>query len=253
MKKITLLVSCLLNVLIAQGQYNETIRSGRPGRAIGPFAVGKQVIQVQTGYEFESLNDLQEVHGQATTIRVGLTELFEVNTAFNWTLDKFKERDTQPATTTQGIDSWSIGFRYDFFQGENLIPTIGIQTTLKMNHLVTEAYRANFVAPRILLITNQRLSKKIGFTTNWELNWSGIDGTPKEAYVVTLNYGINKKLGVFIENYGSFSQAYFDAGLSYLFTKHIQWDIFGGRSIFNPSTNEYFISTGISFRLVPAS
>lgn len=44
-------------VVSACGQYNETIRSRRPGIAIGPFTVGKGVFQIQTGVDYFTTND----------------------------------------------------------------------------------------------------------------------------------------------------------------------------------------------------
>ncbi len=40
------------------GQFNETIRTGRPGQAIGAFTVGKNVLQFQQGLDYYSTAEI---------------------------------------------------------------------------------------------------------------------------------------------------------------------------------------------------
>lgn len=48
----TLLTICSISTFLS-AQFNPTIRTGRPGQSIGPYTVGREVFQVQTGMGYK--------------------------------------------------------------------------------------------------------------------------------------------------------------------------------------------------------
>ena len=77
------LLPLILVPIVASAQFNETIRTGRPGQAIGPFAVGAHVVQLQTGVEYAGSRHMSK-HTRyvepGAVLRFGLGRTFEVNT-----------------------------------------------------------------------------------------------------------------------------------------------------------------------------
>ncbi|MFT6815806.1 MAG: hypothetical protein ACJAZ3_001718 [Sphingobacteriales bacterium] len=65
----------------ANAQYGESIRTGHPGQAIGGFALGQGVFQVQSGIDLNpnSSNPTNKITtiGEDAVFRYGITETFE--------------------------------------------------------------------------------------------------------------------------------------------------------------------------------
>jgi len=84
MKHLLIIAALFISTQIF-AQYGETIRTGRPGQAIGCFTTGAKVFQVQSGITIDKtnfdapINGNQSVFQSSTVIRYGITETFEVS------------------------------------------------------------------------------------------------------------------------------------------------------------------------------
>ena len=76
---------CLIASISMYGQYTETINSNRPGESQGAFAVGTQVLQVESGVDFGNdthslLNTDIDITGFNLDLRYGFwKEALEIN------------------------------------------------------------------------------------------------------------------------------------------------------------------------------
>ena len=240
---------------LAYGQYNETIRTARPGQAVGPFTTGKYVIQIQSGYTFSDYeNNITSESGDfseyTTSLRYGLTERIEIRSAFKLRSDKVKLNNA-PNEHFRGLSFWNVGIRYNLITGSGFKPSLGIQADAKLT-AINEAYKAENLAPRFILIHGQRLSKTFRLTTNWALTWTGNNGDVKGNYVINIAFPISEKIGGFIENYGEVFRgdldSRWDTGLSYLANNDLQFDVSGGFGK-NDGLNDWFIDAGVSWRI----
>ncbi len=240
---------------LGYGQYNETIRSARPGQAVGPFTTGQHVFQVQTGLsygDFEN-NDI-DLSGDnleyTASLRYGLLEDFEIRSAFKIRSDEIRQSEST-STKFGGFNFWNVGIRYNVVDGKGVKPSFGIQTDVKLTW-VDEDYDAQEIAPRIMLIHGQKLTDKLGLTTNWAVSWNGNNNTPKGNYVINFSFPIAGKLGGFVENYGEVVSDDFDTrwdtGLAYRVTNDLQLDLSGGAGK-NDGLTDWFIDGGISWRV----
>jgi len=240
--------------LIAQSQYAETIRTGRPGVAIGPFAVGKQVLQVQSGVnfgksDFGSSNQRESILGIAV-IRYGIWKKFEINGAVGYSHDKITSENE--AALFKGLSVAQVGFRVLLRDGQGSGPNIGFQSRLKLNVLAKDFEQKNLANVSVLAVS-QKLGQKVGLLTNLGITWSGNESTPTTIYALNLNMPVGKRISVFIENYGSIYQqdldTRFDTGIGFLINSDLQLDCsFGyGR---NELETDYFADIGISWRSV---
>jgi len=243
----------LLLSQIGIAQYNETIRSGRPGQSIGPFTVGKNILQVQSGMDFFGYKNKSagfEGNGYLnnTVIRFGVAERLEISALLDYKFETIKSNGTE--TDLSGLDAFDIGGRYQVFAGKGAIPNIGFQFRVRLP-VLSKDYEIDHIAPRFIIVTGQKLSDIFTLTTNWGGSWNGVNSIGTAFYIVNLSFPIAGKLGGFVENYGDLTDGdfdtRFDAGLAYLCNNDLQLDLLGGLGK-NDGVSDYFVSVGFSWR-----
>lgn len=254
-KTTAVLTITLLLSSSAFAQYNETIRTARPGQAFGPFTTGKYVFQVQTGLTYSGFDDGNfDQEGNSTdyflALRYGLLENFELRSAFGINSSETTLGDNSTIDAS-GLSAWIVGIRYNIVSGEGYKPSFGFQTDLRLNW-VGEDYKSQDLAPRFMLIHSQQLSETFGLTTNWALSWNGNDNSTTGTYVINISFPISEKLGSFIENYGSISNGEltnrWDTGLGYLVNNDLLLDCSVGYGK-NDGLSDWFIDAGFSWRV----
>ena len=248
-----IIFTLLISFQTAFGQYNETIRSGRPGQSIGPFTVGKGILQIQSGVDFfgfenKDLGSSGNGFVHNTVVRYGIFERLEISGLFDYKNEKSKTNGSE--VDLSGLSAFDLGGRYEFFEGKGAIPTIGFQMRVRLP-VLSENYKIDKIAPRFFFVTGQKLSDTFTLTTNWGGSWNGVNSTGTAFYVVNLSFPISGKLGVFFENYGDLTDgdfdSRFDAGLAYLSNNDLQFDMLGGLGK-NDGVSDYFVSVGLSWR-----
>jgi len=237
------------------GQYNETIRSERPGQAVDTYSTGQYIFQLQTGLTYGGFDDLQSNQAgnfteYGASLRYGILEDFEIRSAIRWRSDQ-TNLPNGTETKINGISFWNVGVKYNIISGSGYKPSFGLQTDLKLTW-VDEAYQSQEIAPRIMLIHGQKLSDTFNLTTNWAIAWSGNDDATKGLYILNIAFPLSDKLGGFVENYGEIDNGNidtrWDTGLSYLVNNDFQLDVSGGFGS-NAGINDWFMDAGISWRV----
>ncbi len=246
-----LLLASIIGSLSAQ--YQPTIRTARPGQSIGPFTVGKNIFQVQSGFDAfgsKNKNSGEQINGvlHNTVIRYGLAERFEISTLINY--NSVTKKIFNQEEKTSGLDALDIGCRYEIFESQGILPNIGFQVRFRLP-VLSEDYKIDHLAPRFILVTNQKISKTFTLFTNWGGAWDGNNGDFVGSYTINLAFPITKKLGSYVENYGNISNGKvenrWDTGIGYLVTNNFQLDTYGGYGQ-NHGVRDWFISIGISVR-----
>ncbi len=243
----------------AYSQYNETIRTGRPGTAIGPFTVGTRVFQIQAGTDYYENSSnayiLKQAFAVGSVFRFGITEHFEMSTAIVY----LNEKDDE-GINTDGIFGLNISMRSNVYVGKGLIPSVGFQVSIGLPYL-SEAFNSLYIRPRLTIMTGQRIGNKFGFTTNWGGYLNGNNASPIGFYVLNLAYDINNKWGVFIEHFAFTNQGDWngniDGGASFLVNNNFQLDLSAGygqdKTTYYGQNNvidrDWFISAGLSWRV----
>ena len=115
--------------LKSYSQSNDTIRTGRPGQAIGPYVVGTGYFQIQSGLDFASSeNSIDRTKSQISNnvVRYGLTENFELSALVNIQNDR---HSLSSLADTSGLSEMHLGFRYNLVDHpDGWIPGFGIDT-----------------------------------------------------------------------------------------------------------------------------
>lgn len=250
MKNILFLAVFLFPILLF-GQFGESIRTGRPGQAIGAFSLGQRVFQLQTGYTYNNIEDEEnqlKSSIQSSVLRLGITERFEFSGVINWQSDKVINDAFQGYLG--GISNTQIGGRLNLSKNKGWLPTICIQGRLLLK-AQSEPYQRAKLGSRFVLATGNKISDKLSVGTNWGITWKGNGQDPTASYVLNLSYSLNDKLGMFTEIYGQLNDfnSSFDTGLSYLINNNFQLDVSTGWQGQNATSN-WFIDFGFSWRMV---
>ncbi|MFV5702113.1 transporter [Flavobacterium sp. XS2P12] len=257
MSKIKILLIAAISMIpsIHYGQHTDQINSNRPGETMSAFAVGKSVIQIETGIygikeNHSLLNYDANGFGLDVTLRWGLfmekLELIadlqyqheEFTTLFNSTnrsalkqtvlgakyliYDPFKNYEKKI-----DVYSWKANRTFNWHQ---LIPAVSVFAGANFT-MADNPYSfspESNISPKIMLITQNHLGDGSWvFVTNIIADYVTTD-FPSYGYVVTLTRGFNDKWSGFIENQGFKSDFYSDAivrgGAAYLLNKDMQID-----------------------------
>ena len=257
MSKIKILLIAAISMIpsIHYGQHTDQINSNRPGETMSAYAVGKSVIQIETGVygikqNHSLLNYDANGFGIDATLRWGLfmekleliadiqyqnekyTTLFNSSNRadFKQTVlgakyliyDPFKNYEKKV-----NIYSWKANRAFNWRQ---LVPAVsvfaGANFTMADNPYSFSAESS--ISPKIILITQNHLGDgRWVFVTNIIADYVTTD-FPSYGYVLTLTRGFNDKWSGFVENQGFKSDFYSDAivrgGAAYLLNKDMQID-----------------------------
>ena len=236
-------------------QHTDQINSNRPGETMSAFAVGKSVIQLESGlYGIKEKHSIDNWdangYGLDLTVRWGfflerleliadLQYQYEIRnynlksedlTALKQTVFGAKYLIYDPFKNYEkkiNVYSWKANRSFNWHQ---LIPAVsvfaGANFTLSNNPYYFSEKGA--ISPKVMLITQNHLGDGSWvFVTNIIGDYIGTD-FPSYNYVLTLTKGFNDHWSGFIENQGIKSDFYSDAivrgGAAYLLTNDMQID-----------------------------
>ena len=234
-------------------QTSETIVSSRPGQAVVPNTTGKNFLQWQTGFNFGGISsdnfaDLKRrSFDYSGVIRYGFIEKMEFRTSYAYSS---RARILDGDKTSAGdISLLSFGTRYNLVNND--FGALGVQVDVALPNIGTE-FASDKLSPNVMLIYSNPLGDLFTLTTNWGISWPGFDDTePYGIYVINLAFPLSRKVGSFIENYGTIFNGvynYWDTGLSFLVNNDLQLDAGIGFAK-NEGVESWFVDAGLSWRV----
>lgn len=283
MNKFFLFLTCLsFGSFSAFAQYTETINSNRPGNSQGAFAVGNNVLQLETGLRLgqreHSLRNLEtNQYGIDYSLRYGLgmerLELsligsflvshqnmlvganteeikfsnFESNTLGLKYLvyDPYRKRSLEQ----WDIRSWDANFK---FKWRDLIPAVSLYAGANIlggNNPYMYPEEPN-ISPKVALITQHNYRRWV-LVMNFIADKFASD-YPTYAGIFTLTHSLNRSIAIFGEYQAIKSDLYSDdiarAGAAYLINRNFQVDL-AGLINFKDTPSRWQIAVGVSYRL----
>lgn len=253
--KIVFLLAVFMVPFLNYSQHTDQINSNRPGETMSAFAVGKKVIQIETGIygiteNHSLLNYDANGFGLDFTLRYGLfLEKLELIADLQYQNEKFTTlfTNTNKSALKQtvlgakyliydpfknyekkvNIYSWKANRKVDWHQ---FIPAVSVfaGANLTFSDNPYSFSPESSISPKIMLITQNHFGNGTWvFVTNIIADYITTD-YPSYGYVLTLTKGFNNKWSGFIENQGYKSDFYSDAifrgGAAYLLNKDMQID-----------------------------
>lgn len=267
-----------------QAQYTETINSNRPGDSQGAFAVGNQVLQLETGPQFG--NDTHDLLGIEKDL-LGLD--YELRFGFFMEQLEFNLKGTFLSTTKRmDVGGVEKEYKYSNFQSNTLGVKYLIYDPYKKRSLEkpniyswkannTFSFKWRDLVPAVsayaganilfgdnpyLLKNESSISPQVALITqnNWGhfvfvMNFIADKVTgddPIYSGIFTMTHSINGRVSVFAEYQAIKSDFYADdiarAGGAYLITKDLQVDV-SGLLNFKNTPSRCQVALGVSYRL----
>jgi len=285
MKLSAFFLLCLSMLTFQQvfAQYTETLNSNRPGISQGAFSVGKNVLQLETGFglgqeEHFLLNTETDAYTIDYAIRYGFwKEQLEVSVIGEFQSNMVTDNRTAVPfeTTFSNFSSNTVGAKYllydpyrkrdiagpniyswkanNGFHFRDLIPAIalyaGANFDLEDNPFSPEQEMT--ISPKVVLSTQNNWSGGWVFVTNIYADRIATE-FPSYGYVLTLTHSFNSKFSAFVENQGIKSDFYADqlfrGGAAYLFTRNFQVDA-SLLTNFKDTPSRLYGRIGLSYRL----
>lgn len=271
-------LSLLLLPLVNHAQYTDQINSNRPGETMSAFAVGKSVIQLETGaygiaQKHHLLNYVANGFGIDATIRYGaFKEKLELIADLQYQSQVYEARLTK--IDQKALKQSIIGAKYllydpfksqekkinvyswkvdKSFKWKQLIPAVSVfagANITSANNPYHFSPNAS-ISPKVILITQNHFGDGSWvFVTNTIADYIGSE-FPSYGYAVTITKGINKNWSGFIENQGYKSDFYSDlivrSGAAFLVNDDLQLDISGSASL-KDTPAIFYGGIGLSWR-----
>lgn len=263
-------------------QYTETINSNRPGNSQGAFAVGYNVLQLETGVRYghndHTLRNTEtNLLGIDYSLRYGVGfERLEVNLsgsylASNQTMivganeEELKFRNFESNTlglkyllydpyrkrSLEEVDirSWKNNFK---FRARDLIPAVSIYAgaNLLFGENPYMFQDEPNISPKVALITQHNYRRWV-FVMNFIADKFTTD-FPTYAGIFTLTHSLSRSVAIFGEYQAIKSDLYSDdivrAGAAYLVNRNFQVDL-AGLINFKDTPSRWQVSLGVSYRL----
>ncbi len=267
MKSIQALFILILGITsqISFGQFTDEINSNRPGKSMMAFAVGKTIIQTETGVTYVS-EDHNLLDYQAKgfmgelAIRYGVwKEELEIIGEIQYQNDKltsgnFEEKRNGFKQLTLGakyliydpfknfedkpnLYSWKANHRFKWRQ---FIPAFAMYAGANFkvgdnpfSYAPSDIIEPSF-SPKITAIAQNHFGGRWVLVTNLTYDKIGTDFATIN-YILTLTRGFNAQWSGFIENQGYMGDYYSDGvfriGAAFLFDKHMQVDASIGKNL----------------------
>jgi Putative MetA-pathway of phenol degradation len=260
-------------------QYTDIINSNRPSESMSAFAVGRTVIQLESGLGYINEN-YNEIDYKANGFLADLTARYGF---FKEYLEAIAEvsyqKDTQEFSSNSknrsGVKATTLGVKYlifdpfknpdetvDLYSWKNnnkfkfsqLIPIFAVYGGMNFNFSANEFQisdkKLEIISPKIMAITQNIFGKQYVFITNTFFDKIGTEAQ-NVGYLLTLTKGFSEKWSAFIENKGiygkGFSDSFLSGGGAYLLNSNLQVDASVSKN-FKNSPSTLYVGIGVSWR-----
>jgi hypothetical protein len=242
---------------------SEPLITDRPDFTEASVTVGMGVVQYETGYTFTYNDDGDSVTKEnsypESLFRVGMfADWFEMRLGWNYGNSAetvFGGGDTN----LEGAEDLYLGAKFALTPQSGCLPETGliVQGTLPTGASV---FTAHEVLPGVSFLygwdVNDFFSVGGSSQANRALDDNGEDFYVEYAQSLTTGYSWTDKFGNYAEWFmfapagaeTSHNQQYFNAGVTYLITDNIQWDLRAGVGL-NEAADDFFTGSGVSIRM----
>lgn len=258
-KKLVLGISLFTATLISFSQETDnvdTIVTDRPDATEASSTVGKGTLQIETGGLYESFeaNTIQSESFTYNTmlVRYGILDNLELRLGWNFIEGVTKVNGNKLDNVASGLSPLLLGLKIDISEEDEAMPEIALIGHVFPVFSASTDFRPETTAVDFRLSLSHTLNEKSSIGYNIGAQWG--NDSPEAAAIYTLAYGysLSDKFGCYAELYGdlpedSSANHYWDAGFTYLASKDLQFDIYGGTSI--TGGQDLLLGIGLSYRM----
>jgi hypothetical protein len=230
----------------------EKIATDRPDQTESTVLVPPHYFQAEFGFGKENLDkeNYNLVHPTAL-FKYGLSKRFELRLETNY-VSAYEHLIPQSKTIT-GFEPIRIGFRTALWEERKIVPKTSLLVHFGIPGLATKNFKANHIAPSLLLAMQNSLTEHIALSYNVGAEWDGFSSTPYWLYSVSSGYDLGKRWDAFFEIFGTaqrneLAQNSLDTGFGFYVSPNVKLDASAGIGITDAAV-DYFFGIGFSFRI----
>ena len=256
MKNFSLVVLLLVITYVASAQTSKPeIVTDRPDQTEAPTLVPAGGLQVETGFIYEKDRNenvtTTNYTYNTTLIKYGINEYIELRFISEYLGEHVRLSESQSASV-KGFSPLALGVKIKLAEEKGFWPQAAFIGHINLE-TGAEAFAPSYTAVDFRFTFAHTLSDRFALSYNLGAEWDGETPGATFLYTLSLGYLITDRAGLFVEGYSFFPEEgkadnRFDAGFTYKFSPVVQWDISGGVGL-SSNAPDYFVSTGISFRL----
>lgn len=266
MKCYLTIIATMLSTAFVWAQESTPFNSSRPGQAFTPLTVGKSSIQLQSGFSVSDIWDQFDdgstalyfsALGNNNTFRYGLSDKVELRAEVNSTRQYENFLENGAGGSASGATWMTIGSRILLSANDEKSQYLSIQSSLTIPLWERAALLSEPDLLQLLLAYSRPFLTKATLTANLSVSTSDFFRENQVGYVLNVAFPISKKLGGFVEHYGSLTAETllpsWDAGLAFMLKPDLQLDLSAGFGEVDTNVilgmQQWFVDTGISWRI----
>lgn len=193
--KATKILSFLLFVAMAgHAQDDVAFVADRPGYVWGAEVLAHHKLAWENGLLFENTAEARTLMLNSTILRYGIFENAELRVGAD-----FLMKDQGFGFQGFGISPLTVGLKINCYEGEGLIPSVGVLAEFQSPHVGSKELRPSHIAPHCYLLMEEILSDRFSFCWNAGLEWDGESATPTTFLGLGVWFFPIEELGSFVE------------------------------------------------------
>lgn len=227
-----------------------TISADRPGYTWGSEVMQHHKLSWENGFGFESNQDGTHTLTLNTMIvRYGIFENVELRVGTDF-LMYHEDGAMEPSF---GIAPLTIGTKLKLYEGNGILPAVGLLAELKSPRIGTKDLLPSQLAPAMYLLFEHGIGETFWLCYNAGLEWDGETATPQTFLALAVGYNITESIGAFVETYNYIhpddgNQYMTEFGLTWLVSRRVQLDIAADLD-FQSLGKYYAISGGVAWMI----
>ena len=249
MRKLFLLLLCSFGYMTAMAQDSVEFTADRPGASTGPSVVGRGVIQLEQGIQYDGDGGAGTFTFSNTLIRYGLFDSMELRLGG----DAFLYRpDTQLKGYKAAFSGLSLGTKIKCFEGKGAIPAVSVLADFAIPYTASAGFNVDYLAPSLYLLFENPVNDWFSIGYNVGAEWDGVLPSPTAFTALCLGFSVTETLGCFVEGYNYFSRLgninAMDFGLNWMVGRKVQLDLAANLDLCNPAQC-WSISCGVAWQI----
>lgn len=198
MKKSILLFAILLMACICHAQEEDfSFPTDRPGNVWGTEVLPFHKISWENGFSYERNQGDRTIALPSTILRYGIFENVEVRVGTDFQL--FEEQPFQ--TQLYGLTPLTIGTKIHCYDGNGILPSIGVLAQLQSPHVGSAEFLPDHVAPAMYLIFENDINDWFAICYNVGAEWDGVTATPTTFLGLNLGFSLTDDVSTYIETF----------------------------------------------------
>lgn len=254
----TLLVTTFLGAaILSYGQTEKPeLVTDRPDQTEAAMPVPQGGLQVESGFSYEK--DRQDdvvvtnFAYNKMLIKYGVNDHFELRLITGF-VGKQATVAEHPGSRVQGFSPLALGVKVKLAEEKGFWPQAAFIGHINLR-TGSKDLNPSYTAADFRFTFAHTVSEKFALSYNLGAEWNGETPDAAFLYTLALRYAATNRVGLFVESYAFYPEKdkadnRFDCGLTYMITSMVQWDVSGGLGL-SRSAPDYFLSTGVSFRVL---